>query len=277
MRAVFVLTLGLIVAPALRADETISKPILVPYRLTDTKHVLVRAKINGKGPYNFIVDTGAPALFVATKVCKKLGVEPDKNQWGTFDRFEVEGGAVLTKFRGRIEDPFQLEGMNGLGLAGAEIHGIIGYTVLARYRLGFDFTKDKMEWTPLAFTPPDPEGLGEGVSMPEGLNMMGGIMKMLGGMLGRKADQEVSPRGFLGVELADEDGIVVKAVLAGGPAAKAGLKAGDHVTEVQGKPVEKAAEVVKAAAKVGKGQEIEWNIKRGSDQQTIRVKMGEGL
>src|SRR6266704_386511 len=73
------------------------KAIEVPYRLTDVKHVLIRAKINGKGPFNFILDTGAPALFVSTAVCKKLGIEPDKNGWGAFDRFEIEGGVVVAK------------------------------------------------------------------------------------------------------------------------------------------------------------------------------------
>ena len=59
-------------SPALtRADEpkkedakkaADAKPALVPYRLTDTHHTLVRVKINGKGPFNFIVDTGCPAV-----------------------------------------------------------------------------------------------------------------------------------------------------------------------------------------------------------------------
>ena len=37
--------------------------------------------------------------------------------------------------------------MNGLGLAGVELHGMIGYNVLARYRMEIDFTRDKMTWT----------------------------------------------------------------------------------------------------------------------------------
>src|SRR5260370_37774315 len=49
----------------------------VPYKLTEDKHVLIRAKINGKGPVHFILDTGAPSLFVSTNICKKLGVEAD--------------------------------------------------------------------------------------------------------------------------------------------------------------------------------------------------------
>src|SRR5216683_3278701 len=137
-------------SPPLWAEETktsSSTTYQIPYRLTSTNHVLVRVKINGKGPYHFIVDTGAPALFVSTAVCRKLGIERDKQGWGTFERFAIEGGVVLNQARGRVEDPFQLEGMNGLGLAGTELHGIIGYSVLARFRLEFDFTKDKMAWT----------------------------------------------------------------------------------------------------------------------------------
>jgi serine protease DegQ len=110
-------------------------PVLVPYRLTKTQHVLVRAKINGKGPFNFILDTGAPALFVAKKTAEAAGVKPDDRGWTTFDRFEVEGGVVVERAKGRADDLFQLEGMNGLGLAGVELHGVIGYNVLARYRI----------------------------------------------------------------------------------------------------------------------------------------------
>src|SRR5258708_38843783 len=130
----FILTL----APPLWAGEvkkSETKTYQVPFRLTSTNHVLVRVKINGKGPYNFILDTGAPALFVSTAVGNKLGVKANKQGWGTFDRFEIEGGVVMEKVKGRVENPFQLEGMNGLGLAGAELHGMIGYTILARYRL----------------------------------------------------------------------------------------------------------------------------------------------
>src|ERR1700737_3181811 len=105
----------LCLAPRLGAGETktaAAATYQIPYRLTSTNHVLVRVKINGKGPYHFIVDTGAPALFVSTAVCRKLGIEPDKKGWGTFERFAIEGGVDLNKIRGRVEDPFQLEGID---------------------------------------------------------------------------------------------------------------------------------------------------------------------
>src|SRR5581483_2742306 len=86
-----------LVAP-LRADEPKKadlKTYEVPYRMTKTHHILVRAKLNGKGPFNFILDTGAPALFVATKAAKKAGVDPDEKGWGKFDKFEIEGGVPV--------------------------------------------------------------------------------------------------------------------------------------------------------------------------------------
>ena len=48
-------------------DPQIGRSFRVPYRLTETNHFLVRVRINGKGPFNFLVDSGAPELFVATE------------------------------------------------------------------------------------------------------------------------------------------------------------------------------------------------------------------
>jgi hypothetical protein len=275
--AVVLFDIGLL-APPLRADDAKKlegKTFQVPYRMTIAQHILVRAKINGKGPYNFIIDTGAPALFVATEVCKKLGVEPDKKGWGTFDRFEIEGGVVIPKATGRVETPFQLEGMNGLGLAGAELHGVIGYNILARYRITYDFTKDRLTWTELNFDPPPPQGLG-GKSGPPELNAMAGIMKLLGGLLGKLPQPEQTPRGFLGLELADADGgVIVKA--ASGPASAAGVKAGDRITEFDGKPIKTGDDLRKLAAKVTAGTSVQLTIARDGSNRQLTVKAGEGL
>jgi hypothetical protein len=270
----------LCLAPPLRADEPTkpeAKTYQVPYRLTETKHILVRAKVNGKGPLNFIIDTGAPTLYLTTAAAGKVGIEPDKNGWATFDRFEIEGGVVLNKFRGRVETPFQLEGMNGLGLAGVELHGIIGYTVLARYRLEFDFTKDKMAWTALDYNPPAPQGLGA-QNLPEGLNAISGMMKFMKAFLGKKVEPEILLRGFLGLALAERDGaVVVQSVLAKSPAEAAGLKAGDRVTDFQGQEVRTAGDVHRLAEKLAPGETVQLTVQRDNGTVTVHVKAGEGL
>jgi hypothetical protein len=271
---------ALSLAPPLRADEDkkiVAKPFQVPYELTNTKHVMVRAKINGKGPFNFIIDTGAPALFVSTAVCKKVGVRPDKRGWGTFDRFDIEGGVSLPKLKGRVEDPFQLQGMNGLGLAGAELHGIIGYMVLAKFRVELDLTRDKMAWTPLTFDPPAPMRL-EGRGAPPELDALGNLMKLVGSFMGKKQEPDVTTRGFLGLDLADDSkGVLVKSVFNGGPASTAGLKVGDRITEFQGRTVRDSDGVRQLAAKVSAGERVKLTVRRGEDTHEITIKSVEGL
>jgi hypothetical protein len=277
MRALWLCAaLALVAGPAVRADEP--KSYQVPYRLTKTQHILVRAKINGKGPFNFILDTGAPALFVATKAAKKAGVDPDKDGWGAFDRFEIEGGVPVPKAKGRVEDPFQLEGMNGLGLAGAELHGMIGYNLLARYRIEIDLTRDKMTWTELNYDPPAPKGLDGGKGgLPE-LNALGGLLKLFGGALGKRAKPEVVARGFLGLELAERDGrVTVSQVLEKSPADRAGIRAGDRITQLDGEKVADSAGLLKLAAQLTAGKDVKLTVARGDKVQDIAVKAGEGL
>src|SRR5207249_11448573 len=131
---------------------------------------------------NFIVDTGAPILFVSTPVGKKLGLAADVKGITVLDKLEFEGGLALEKVKCRVETPFQLEGMNGMGMAGVELHGILGYTVLAHFRMEFDFTRDKMTWTRLAFEPPPPQPVGG--KGPQELEAIGGLMKAVAFLMG---------------------------------------------------------------------------------------------
>src|SRR3954470_6801762 len=168
-------------------------PVEVPYRLTDTKHVMVRVKINGKGPFNLILDTGAPAVFITKAAAKKAGVPVTEKGLSDFDKFEIEGGLVVPGAKGRVEDLFQLDGMNGMGLAGVELHGVVGYNVLAKYRIEYDFTADKLKFEPLPFDPPEvvpvvPKG-GKGGQ--GGLESMGGMLKVMAAFMGIKPNFEV--------------------------------------------------------------------------------------
>jgi hypothetical protein len=167
--------------------------------------------------------------------------------------------------------------MNGMGLAGAELHGIIGYNVLARYRMEIDFTRDKMTWTELDFEPTPPKGLGARTG-DGGLEIVGQLLKMVGGFLGRKPAPPAQPRGFLGIELKDtHDGPVVQSVLAGAPAAKAGVKIGDRISHFQGRTVVDASDVYRFAGRLGSGVAIKLTVVRDGKDKEIGVQTGEGL
>ncbi|MCC6417123.1 MAG: PDZ domain-containing protein [Gemmataceae bacterium] len=264
------------------AGKVERKTFQVPYRVTDTQHVMVRTKLNGKGPFNFIIDTGAPLLYVTVPVAKKVGLDVDKKGGDvvTLDRFEIEGGVTHTKIKCLAETPFQLKGMNALGMPGEELHGIIGYTLLANYKLELDFTRDKMTWTRLDFKPAAPKSLGlkKDDGDPTGLEQVGGMMEALAILMGRKKAPEPDVRGFLGVELAEkDDAVFVKAVLPRSPAKKAGLKAGDRISAVQGKDVSTSDDVLYRAARVTAGQPVRLKVERGSERKEITVTAGEGL
>lgn len=251
-------------------------PAAVPYRLTDTSHVLLRVKINGKGPFNFIVDTGCPVLIVSAPVGKKLGLKTQKG-WATLDTLDLEGGLKLTKVKARVETPFQIEGMNSMGLAGVELHGLLGYTVLAKYRTQFDFTSDLMQWTPLAFEPPPPQGLG-GKAATGGMDMMVTLVRVLSFLSGLKTPPQPQPRGFLGLELAEKDRqVFVGRVLPGAPAAKAGLQAGDRIAQVEGRAVASAADVLARAARLTPGRTLRFQVVRGGEEKELTITAGAGL
>jgi serine protease DegQ len=275
-RIALALCLGL--APAAAAADP--KPPAkhdIPYRLTDTKHVLVRAKLNGRGPFNLILDTGAPAVFVTKPVAKKAGLEPDDKGWGSFDAFEIEGGLKVDKVKTRVEDLVQIDGMNSMGLAGVELHGVIGYNVLAKFRIEYDFTADRLAFEPLeGFEPPAPEKIDRKGG--DDIQAMGPLVKLLAALSGMKPNFEVVPRGFVGVEFDEKkDSVVVTKVLAGGPADRAGLKAGDVIEAVKATNVGKGADLTAALAKAGVGTKLRFTVKRGDKTEELVVELGKGL
>ncbi len=249
----------------------------VPYRLTDTKHVLVRVKLNGQGPFNFILDTGAPAVFIPNKVAKKIGLKLDEKGWGEFDKFELEGGLVIDKARTRVEDLFQLEGMNGLGLAGVELHGVIGYNVLARFRITYDFTADKLPWVELkGFEPPAVKPIGKGGQ--GGLDIMGSVLKMMAGFMGIKPNFEITPTGFLGLEYEEKkDGLYAKTVLKDGPADQGGILPGDKIESIRSSTIDDAADFRKAIVKGTAGDALKVTVLRDKETKVLTIALGKGL
>ena len=82
---------------------------------------------------------------------------------------------------------------------------------------------------------------------------------------------------WLGVQLTDKDGtVVLMKVQPGSPAAKAGLEDNDSVLAIGGQKLEgNPARVVEAVAAKKPGEAVELRIRRGNEDKTIRVELGE--
>ena len=272
-------------------DPEVGKSYQVPYRVTNTNHFLVRVRINGKGPFNFLVDTGAPALYIATETARKIGLEPAQDEfWTPVDRLDFEGGARLTDIKARVEDPFQLVGMNALGLPGASIDGILGFTVLARFRLELDPTRDRMTWTRLDFEPAEPPGAAAGrpATRPAGRGPGDEPARPPGqgpraATGGKQPEDQLHPRGFLGLELAEATAgeVRVAGVLADSPAARAGVRAGDRLVRVLDREVTSIKAAREAVAAVRPDDRVTAGRpprRRGRGTElTLTLTAGEGL
>jgi membrane-associated protease RseP (regulator of RpoE activity) len=259
--------------PEIKLD---AKPGLVPFRLTDTHHTLVRVKINGKGPFNFIVDTGCPVFLIAEPIGKQAGLKVEKG-WSVLDKLELEGGLELTKVKARVETPFQITGMNRMGLAGVELHGLMGYSVLAKYKMDFDYTKKQMTWTPLAFDPPPPMPLGAKADT-AGMDTMVALVEILSLFAGGGLPPPGQPRGFFGFELEEKDkAVYVAKVLKKSPAKEAGLKKGDRILMANAKEVNSVAGVLQQASKLTAGKTLTLTIERKNEKQELKITAGDGL
>ena len=86
-----------------------------------------------------------------------------------------------------------------------------------------------------------------------------------------------SGRAYLGVRVATivGGGVLVSAIVPGGPAAKAGIKPGDVILAVNGKPAPTADVLVSILADLHPGQKVPVKLLRHGKEPTVTVTLGE--
>ncbi|WP_169979544.1 retropepsin-like aspartic protease family protein [Tautonia rosea] len=271
-----------------KQDPQIGQTFRIPYRLTETNHFIVRTRINGKGPFNLVVDTGAPALFLSEEAAQSSGLKlNDRRYFTRIDRLEFEGGAELDDVQARVEDIFQLVGMNALGLPGVRIDGMLGFNVLARYKIEIDPTDDRMTWTRLDYNPrdlPDPGRRGNNAPAEvQAMGLLGGVAKLAAVFVGKQPEDQLIPRGFLGLELSETDGVLlVTGVLPGSAAEEAGVAPGDRLVRVLGRSVQSLDEARSAISRIEPGDRVEVHLvpaegEADDDAQKLTLTAGKGL
>jgi len=269
------------------AVSQVGQSFEVPYFLTQTNHFVVRALINGQGPFHLVVDTGAPGLFLSTEAAKKAGVKADaKTFYSVMKEIRLEGGPRLENLKIRVEDPFQLVGMNALGLPGMKLDGLMGFSVLARYRITLDPTHRRMVWTRLDF---DPVGVvdnrpairREDVPLQlQAMEMLGPAMKFAAFFVGKQPPIRRQPQGFAGFTAkAQGEGearvLIVSAVWPDSPAAAAGLKPGDTIARCDGAAVHDEAGLGEMLAKKAAGAVVTLAVKREGVDKAVQIELQE--
>ena len=255
--------------PALKKDV---KALRVPFDTILSQHMVVQVKINGKGPYRMIFDTGAPFTLLNNKVAKEAGVLPKDfkkpffapfGQSGQFKIDSVELGQVkVENLQTQVMDH---PTVGAIATAVGPIEGIVGFNFFGKYRMTIDYQAKEMTFVPVDFEPKD---------------MMKELMRTL--MNPNKKPKVLAPAGQWGFRVAKakddaEPGVTVEEVHADTPAAKAGLKTGDRLLLLDGRWTDSVADCFAAATHVRPGAEARLLIRRDGKEQEVRVRVQAGL
>ncbi len=147
MAATSALMVGIVCAPS-AAEVKPARPNPVPFTLAN-QLILLDVRINGKGPFTFVLDTGAGATLLSPELASTLGL---KRLGKKGNAVGAAGGKSDVSF-GRVESisvgdvtakNYEVAVLDladvGKG-AGKQLDGILGYTFLRHYRITIDYPK----------------------------------------------------------------------------------------------------------------------------------------
>jgi len=278
--AILLAPAALLAAVALApADEAVKdtkeavKKASVPFEVLATKHILVKATINGQGPFRLIFDVGSPVTLLTgaaaeeSKVIK--GDAPRAFLFGARGEAEVDSlkvGDLEAKDLPVLVMDHPLLGALGKAL-GRRIDGLIGYTFFARYRTSIDYQAREMTFEPVPF---------------KVRNLMQDLPERLAGP--RVARERVlAPGGLWGLAVGRPAGgvaaagVPVLSVLPGSPAEAAGLKPGDLLTTLDGRWTASVADAYAAAAGVPPDRPAPVVVLRDGQELTLTVTPRDGI
>jgi membrane-associated protease RseP (regulator of RpoE activity) len=250
-----------------------SEPVTVPFELLLTKHIAVQVKINGKGPYRVIFDTGAPVSLINSKTAKETGLLPKNATSSLFNFFgPVEQTTIRTLEIGGLEaravpvivmDHPTVDMMSRLL---GPIEGVIGFPFFARYQMTLDYQTKRLTFAPSSFEPADI------------------LQTLLTDIMGRDkpATKVLAPAALWGFTVdkqkPDQDsGVTITHVLPGGAAATAGLRVGDRLLSLDGRWTDSVADCYAAAGYVKPGTEVRLVIERQGKETELRARPLPGL
>ena len=247
------------------------KPASVPFELVASNHMVVRAKINGKGPFLLVFDLGAPITLLSNKAAEDSGAvakdAPKSFLMGMRGEGKVEtlevGELTAKDLPVIVMDHPTLKALGGF--LGRPLDGLIGFTFFARYRTTIDYQAKVMTFTPNQFAV---------------RNLMEDLPAKLAGPKVART-RILAPTSLWGLTLGEPDpsgrGVAIRTGRAAAAAEAAGLKAGDLLTTLDGRWTTTAADAYAAAHGATPGQPAEVVVRREGQEIRLQVRPVEGI
>jgi hypothetical protein len=251
------------------AEEPKTTPVAVPFELLPTKHIAVQVRVNGKGPYRVVFDTGAPIMLLGVRAAKESGVlgKPDQapifgmlGSGGQVQIKSLELGSLKAENIPTIVMDHPVVGI--MSQLFGPIDGIVGFPFFARYTMTVDYQAKELTFVPNGYQPAD--ALRAMLSSVMALTDSKSVGKVLapGGQLGLVVRK---PAGDA------EAGVRVDDVMAGGSAAAAGIRAGDRLLDLDGRWTDTVADVYRAASYLKPGKPATALVKRAGKETLLQV------
>ncbi|HLW63769.1 MAG TPA: PDZ domain-containing protein [Gemmataceae bacterium] len=267
--------LAFVAGPAFAEDKpSATQPAKVPIEILKSKHIAVQVKVNGKGPFRLIFDTGAPTMLVSTRLAKEADMIAKNTKKSPFSMFAPKPEVMKTMEIGDLKidnmptmvmDHPLVEIMSSIL---GPIDGIVGYPFWGRYRMTIDYQAKEMTFVPVDYKPAD---------------IMQTLMNtMMLRMNGNNAPTILSPKaqwGFTAGKDSDDEeaGVVVREVLKDSAAGNAGLKKDDRLLTLDGRWTDTVVDLFEAAGHVAPGKTVPLKIKRDGKEMTLKVTPASGL
>lgn len=245
------------------------KTAVVPMTTLATRHVVVLVKINGKGPFRLVLDTGSPITFINNRAAKKTGLLDAKAAQSpvmlgmrgqTSTKSFAVGAAKVVNFEVTILDHPVIELLSQVD---GPVDGIVGYTFFGHFRTTIDYAAGRVTFTPGKYQPKDIMGSMLTRLMQKGPQTVVQAPAALWGLVVEKPDAEA--------------GVRVAQVYKESAAEAAGLRVGDRILTIDGRWTDSLTETYEALSVVRPGQSAPLVFLRDGKKSEVTVKPSAGL
>jgi hypothetical protein len=274
MRAWLTIALIACLVPSAVRAET-SETVTVPFNLLITKHIVIPIKVNGKGPYRVVFDTGAPVNMLSSKIGREAGLLDKDAQLPWLGILAVGGEAKIKSLEvgdlktenvpAIIMDHPTIQSMSQLF---GPIDGIVGFPFFARYRLLIDYRSRTLKLSLSNFRPPDVfKALTE---------------RVMAFVEDDNKPKVISPAGLWGMAVGKKSdnhraGVDIKQVYSGGAAEKAGIRQGDRLLTIDGCWTDSVIDTYQAASRWKPGKKVAVVLERDGKELTLEVTPDRGM
>ncbi len=245
----------------------------VPFEMLTTQHMVVKVKLNGKGPYRLIFDTGAPITLINNRLAKAAGVIPKNFKkplfapFGSVGQFNIKsfelGGVKTENIPTVVMDHPTVELISKVM---GPIDGIVGFSFFGRYRMSIDYQAKEMTFVPNGYEPPD---------------IMDKMLKTMLNQNGDKKEVVLSPSAILGFTIAPKKdrfpGVTINRVYPNSSADKAGLQAGDRLLVLDDRWTDSERDCFTAASYIKPGTTVTATVEREGKEITLKIPVKAGL